>query len=35
MLRILFDAEFTDLIVDPQLISIGLIDETGERALVD
>lgn len=28
---IFFDTEFTDLIVDPQLISIGLIDETGER----
>ena len=31
MLRIFFDTEFTDLIVDPQLISIGLIDETGKR----
>lgn len=31
MIRIFFDTEFTDLIVDPQLISIGLIDETGER----
>lgn len=31
MIRIFFDTEFTDLIVDPQLISIGLIDESGER----
>lgn len=31
MIHIFFDTEFTDLIVDPQLISIGLIDETGER----
>lgn len=31
MIRIFFDTEFTDLVVDPQLISIGLIDETGER----
>lgn len=31
MTRIFFDTEFTDLIVDPQLISIGLIDESGER----
>lgn len=28
---IFFDTEFTDLIVDPGLISIGLIDESGER----
>lgn len=31
MIRIFFDTQFTDLIVDSQLISIGLIDETGER----
>ncbi len=31
MIHIFFDTEFTDLIVDPQLISIGLIDESGER----
>lgn len=31
MIHIFFDTEFTDLIVGPQLISIGLIDETGER----
>lgn len=29
--RIFFDTEFTGLTVDPKLISIGLIDETGER----
>ena len=28
---IFFDTEFTGLIVDAKLISIGLIDETGER----
>lgn len=31
MLRIFFDTEFSGLVVDPQLISIGLIDEAGER----
>lgn len=31
MIHIFFDTEFTDLVVDPQLISIGMIDETGER----
>lgn len=31
MIHIFFDTEFTDLIVDPQLISIGLVDESGER----
>jgi hypothetical protein len=31
MIRIFFDTEFTGLVVDPKLISIGLIDETGER----
>ncbi|HUX62224.1 hypothetical protein [Sulfuricella sp.] len=31
MIRVFFDTEFTDLIVDHQLIRIGLIDETGER----
>ena len=31
MLRIFFDTEFTGLIVDAKLISIGLVDETGER----
>lgn len=31
MLRIFFDTEFTGLIVAPKLISIGLIDETGEH----
>lgn len=30
MIHVVFDTEFTDLIVDPQLISIGLVDETGE-----
>jgi hypothetical protein len=29
--RIFFDTEFTGLVVDPKLISIGLIDETGAR----
>ena len=31
MLRIFFDTEFTGLIVDQQLISIGLVAEDGER----
>lgn len=31
MFLIFFDTEFTDLIADPQLISIGLVDESGER----
>lgn len=31
MTYIFFDTEFTGLIVDPKLISIGLIDETGTR----
>lgn len=31
MIRIFFDTEFTGLIIDPKLISIGLIDESGER----
>ena len=31
MIHVFFDTEFTDLIVDPLLISIGMIDETGER----
>lgn len=31
LLRIFFDTEFTGLITDPKLISIGLVDETGER----
>lgn len=31
MIHVFFDTEFTDLVVDPQLISIGMIDETGER----
>lgn len=30
-LRIFFDTEFTDLVADAKLISIGLVDETGER----
>jgi hypothetical protein len=30
-LRIFFDTEFTDLSIGARLISIGLIDETGER----
>lgn len=29
--RVFFDTEFTGLVIDPKLISIGLIDETGER----
>lgn len=28
---IFFDTEFSDLCIDPRLISIGLIDEAGER----
>jgi len=32
MKRIFFDTEFTGLIIDPQLISIGLVDEAGERS---
>lgn len=31
MIRIFFDTEFTGLVVDPKLISIGFVDETGER----
>jgi hypothetical protein len=31
MIHIFFDTEFTDLVVDPQLISIGMVNETGER----
>jgi len=31
MKRIFFDTEFTELGFDPKLISIGLVDETGER----
>lgn len=31
MIRVFFDTEFTDLVIDPKLISIGLVDETGER----
>lgn len=31
MIRIFFDTEFTELGVDPKLISIGFVDETGER----
>lgn len=31
MIRIFFDTEFSGLIVDPKLISIGFVDETGER----
>jgi hypothetical protein len=31
MLRIFFDTEFSGLIVDPKLISIGLISEDGEH----
>jgi len=30
-MRIFFDTEFTELGIDPKLISIGLVDETGER----
>lgn len=30
-MRIFFDTEFTDLGIDPKLISIGLVEETGER----
>ncbi|MHB1592527.1 MAG: 3'-5' exoribonuclease domain-containing protein [Sulfuricella sp.] len=31
MLRIFFDTEFTDLVTDPRLISIGLVSEDGAR----
>lgn len=31
MLRIFFDTEFTDLGVDPRLISIGLVSEDGQQ----
>lgn len=31
-LRIFFDTEFTDLAADAKLISIGMVDETGERS---
>ncbi len=31
MKTIFFDTEFTGLVVDPALISIGLVDETGAR----
>lgn len=31
MLRIFFDTEFTGLVIDPKLISIGFADETGEH----
>lgn len=31
MLRIFFDTEFTELTADAKLISIGFIDETGDR----
>lgn len=31
MKLIFFDTEFTGLVVDPQLISIGCVDETGTR----
>lgn len=31
MHRIFFDTEFTDLIVEAKLISIGFGDEAGER----
>jgi len=30
-MRVFFDTEFTELGIDPKLISIGLVDETGER----
>lgn len=30
-MKIFFDTEFTELGVDPRLISIGLVDETGEQ----
>lgn len=30
--RVFFDTEFTDLIVEPRLISVGLVDESGTRA---
>lgn len=31
MIRIFFDTEFTGLTIDPKLISIGLVDESGEH----
>lgn len=31
MIRVFFDTEFTGLVVDPKLISIGFVDETGQR----
>lgn len=31
LLRVFFDTEFSDLCVDPKLISIGFVDETGKR----
>jgi hypothetical protein len=31
MIRVFFDTEFSGLIVDPKLISIGLVAEDGER----
>ncbi len=31
MIRVFFDTEFTGLVIDPKLISIGLVDESGER----
>jgi hypothetical protein len=31
-MRIFFDTEFSDLGLDPKLISIGLVDETGARS---
>ncbi len=32
MIRVFFDTEFTDLAADAKLISIGMVDETGERS---
>lgn len=32
MIRVFFDTEFTDLGIDPRLISIGLVSEDGERS---
>ena len=38
-MRVFFDTEFTELGMDPKLISmlisIGLVDETGERMFYD
>lgn len=31
MIRVFFDSEFTGFVSNPKLISIGFIDETGER----